>query len=137
MSRETAEQRQLRSEIAKMKKDLEDISMRDEYTAYVKLERKIMGAQTRFNQLNTGDLTQKLIIQYGVPYGLQFILTFILVVISFTYRYKPVLVFDEQKYNLTPFGSIVAFPTGASDAISVPFWIFMNSYVSRHIASYV
>lgn len=137
MSRETAEQRQLRSEIAKMKKDLEDISMRDEYTAYVKLERKIMGAQTRFNQLNTGDLTQKLIIQYGVPYGLQFILTFILVVISFTYRYKPVLVFDEQKYNLTPFGSIVAFPTGANDAISVPFWIFMNSYVSRHIASYV
>lgn len=110
--------------------------MRQEYTAYVKVERKIAAAQMRLNQLN-GDQTQKLAIQYGVPYGCQFVLTLLLIVLSIMYRYTPVLVFDENKYNLTPFGSLVRFPTGIDDAVSVPFWIFMNSYVSRHLASYV
>lgn len=110
--------------------------MRQEYTAYVKQERKIAAAQMRLNQLNS-DQTQKLVIQYGVPYGCQIVLTLSLIVISIMYRHTPVLVFDEHKYNLTPFGGFIRFPTGVEDAISVPFWIFMNSYVSRHIASYV
>lgn len=111
--------------------------MRQEYTAYVKVERKIQAAQIRRNQLNGENQTQKLAIQYGVPYGCQAVLTFALIVISIMYRYTPVLIFEQHKYNFTPFGGFIRFPTGVDDAISVPFWIFMNSYVSRHLASYV
>lgn len=136
-TRETAELRQLRDEIVKMKAELESIPIREEYTAYVKLDRKIMAAQLRFNQSKGEDQTQKLIIQYGIPYGLQFILSFTLVVTSIVYRYTPVLSFENSKYNFTPFGSFIQFPTGLDDVVSVPFWIFLNSYVSRHISSYL
>lgn len=137
MTRETAEQRQLRDQIAKMKVELEGISMREEYTAYVKLDRKILAAQSRLDQSKSGDRTQNLIIQYALPYGMQYLLSFALIVVSFVYRYTPALIFADAKYNFTPFGRFIQFPTGIDDAVSVPFWIFMNSYVSRHIASYV
>lgn len=136
MTAESAIEKQLSNEIATMKRELEDIPMRKEYTAYVKLERKILATQTKLNNLRSGNQTQKLILQYGIPYGCQFLLSFVLIVISIMYRYTPIIVFDGYNYNFTPFGCLMRFPTGVDGAVSVPFWIFMNSYVSRHVASY-
>lgn len=124
-------------ELAKLKKDLEDIPMRKEYTTYVKQERKILTTQTKLNDLRGAKQTKNLIYQYGVPYGCQFFLSFVLLVISIAYRYTPVVVFDGHQYDFVPFGSLIRFPTGIEGGVSVPFWIFVNSFVSRHVASYI
>lgn len=125
------------AELAKLKKELEDIPMRQEYTTYVKIERKIVTAQAKLNETRKESQTKKLMFQYGVPYGFQILLSLILVLITFTYRYTPVVIFDGTKYDFIPFGAIIRFPTGLNGAVSVPFWIFINNYVSRHAASYI
>lgn len=133
----TSEEKELTKLIADLKKELENIPMRKEYTTYVKVERKILAAQTKLNDLRTTKQTQNLIFQFGVPYGSQIVLSLVLVIISIYYRYAPVIVFDTYRYNFVPFGSLIRFPTGVDGGVSVPFWIFVNSYVSRHIAAQI
>lgn len=111
--------------------------MRKEYTNYVKVERKIVVTQTKLNELRQSNQTKKLLYAYGVPYGFQAILSLVLIGITITYRYTPICIFSESQYDFIPFGAIIRFPTGIDGAVSVPFWIFVNNYVSRHIASYV
>lgn len=137
MTAPSNQEKLLVAELAKLKKELEDVPMRQEYTTYVKIERKIVTAQAKLNETRTESQTKKLMYQYGVPYGFQILLSLILVLITFTYRYTPVLIFDGTQYDFIPFGPIIRFPTGLNGAVSVPFWIFVNNYVSRHAASYV
>lgn len=110
--------------------------MREEYTIYVKTERKILTVQTRLKTLKSGKQTKNLIVQYGVPYGSQLCLTLVLIGLSIFYRYTPVIVFDDR-FDFVPFGGLIKFPTGIEGAVSVPFWIFVNSFVSKHVASYI
>lgn len=137
MTSASYEEKRLNDEIATLKKELETIPMRKEYPAYVKVERKIVTAQTKLNETRQANQTKKLIFQYGIPYGFQALLSIVLLVITITYRYTPIVVFDGSRYDLIPFGAIIRFPTGVDGAVSVPFWIFVNNYVSRHVASYV
>lgn len=133
----TKEEKQLLEEINDLKRELDEIPMRQEYTKYVKTERKIVTAQNRLTALRTEKQTKNLVFNYGIPYGAQFGLSFLLIVLSIMYRYTPVVVFDSQQYDLVPFGPLIRFPTGIDGAVSVPFWIFVNSFVSKHLASYV
>lgn len=111
--------------------------MRTEYTNYVKTERKMVAAQTKLNECRSKRQTRSLVIQYAVPYGLQFIMSFVLFVVSIVYRYTPVITLDHKQFDLVPFGPLVRFPTGVVGAVSVPFWIFVSSYVSKHLSSYL
>ncbi|XP_031633469.1 uncharacterized protein LOC116347139 [Contarinia nasturtii] len=133
----SAEEKQLIAEISKLKEELENISLRQEYTAYVKIERKIVAAQAKLNEERNLHQTKKLMYQYGIPYGFQALLSVILILITVFYRYTPIIVFNGSQHNFIPFGPILRFPTGIDGAVSVPFWIFVNNYVSRHVASYV
>lgn len=133
----TREEKFLINEIAKYKNELENIPMRQEYTNYVKTERKMVAAQTKLNEYRSKRQTKNLIIQYGVPYGLQFIMSFVLFVVSIIYRYTPVILLNTKQFDLVPFGALIRFPTGIEGAVSVPFWIFVSSYVSRHVSSYI
>lgn len=137
LTSQSHEEKVLIAEIEKLRAELESIPMRQEYTAYVKVERKIVTAQTKLNETRTANQSKKLMFQYGVPYGSQFLLSAILLLITILYRYTPVAIFDENQYDFIPFGAIIRFPTGLNGAVSVPFWIFVNNYVSRHIASYI
>lgn len=137
LSSASSEETQLNDEINALKEELESMSMRQEYTAYVKIERKIVTAQAKLNETRQSSQTKKIMFQYGVPYGSQAFLSLVLLVITIAYRYTPIVIFEGSQYDLIPFGAIIRFPTGVDGAVSVPFWIFVNNYVSRHVASYV
>lgn len=130
------EERKLQDEVNQLKTELSEISMRHEYTHYVKTERKLVAVETKLNTLQSGKQTKKLIIQYGLPYGSQFCLALMLLGLSIYYRYTPVIVFDDR-FDFVPFKGLIRFPTGVDGALSVPFWAFVNSFVSKHVASYL
>lgn len=137
LSAATWKEKLLLDQIKQLKDELEDIPMRSEYTKYVKTERKIAAVQTELSTMRSKKQTKNLALQYGIPYGTQFTLSFVLLVLSIVYRYTPVIMFDGQQFDLVPFGALLRFPTGIDGAVSVPFWIFVNSFVSKHLASYV
>lgn len=135
LSRDSSEIKKLKEEILNLKQQLAKISMRENYISYVKVERKITTLEAKINE-SKNDQGKQLILKYALNYGIQFVFGSILVIISLYYRYNPVIVF-EDRFNFSPFTSIMNFPTGINNAISVPFWIFVNNYVSRTISSYI
>lgn len=104
--------------------------MKDDYTAYIKLERKMQAAKTARQNLETSKLPLSLLIRYGT----QALLATLLIGLSIVYRYVPVIVLGDY-FNFAPFGWLMRFPTGISGAVSAPFWIFVNSFVWKGVAS--
>uniref|UniRef100_A0A1B0DI57 Guided entry of tail-anchored proteins factor 1 n=1 Tax=Phlebotomus papatasi TaxID=29031 RepID=A0A1B0DI57_PHLPP len=133
---ESKEELQLKATIASHRRELRGISMRDDYPSYVRIERKIVVAEKRLNELAILNSTSKMAIKFGIPYGTQALLSIVLLGISIYYRYTPVIIFEE-KFDFMPFGGIMRVPTGIPGAISVPFWIFVSSFMGRTLAGYL
>lgn len=110
--------------------------MMKEYTSYVRLERKIVESEERLKKVQSENAMKKTILKYGLAYGLNALFTVVLICISIYHRRTPIITFRED-YNFTPFTGLMSFPTGVSNAVSVPFWIFASSFVMRSFAGYV
>lgn len=108
--------------------------MSAEYTAYVKLERRIAAAERAAAAEQKASVTHQLLIRYGLSYGTQALLSTALVALSLWYRAQPVIVMGDR-FNFAPFGWLMAFPTGVAGAVSVPFWTFVSSFVAKGVAS--
>lgn len=93
------------------------------------------GKQANLDRVKSESQSKRLIFNYGVSYGIKVLLTLSLIIISITYRGMPVIVFDDR-FDFTPFNGLIRFPTGVDGGVSVPFWIFVNSFVSKNFASY-
>lgn len=129
--RPSAQEQKLNNEIKAMRKEQSKLSMKDDYTTHVKLERKLLAAQAQLQELaNNGMAKKRLFVQYILPYGSQFIMSITLIYISFAYRSEPVIMLGD-KFDFTPFSWVMRFPTGIRGAVSVPFWIFVNSFVNK------
>ncbi|CAD7089972.1 unnamed protein product [Hermetia illucens] len=136
LKRPSTEELQILKEIDTIKKQLSKISVRDQYTEYVKTERKIITLEKNLSTLRNKKFANNLFVDYGVKYGLKAIVSFVLLIISIFYRYEPVIVF-EKRFNFAPFGFLMNFPTGIEGAVSVPFWIFVSSFTLRSITDYL
>jgi hypothetical protein len=110
--------------------------MRENYTEYVKTERKIVNLELQIQKLNEQSTLKNFLIKYGVDYGARIVLSLVLVLIAFLYRKQAVIVFS-QRYNFAPFASVISFPCSIENCISVPFWIFVNNFTLRHFAAYI
>ncbi|XP_053681808.1 guided entry of tail-anchored proteins factor 1 [Sabethes cyaneus] len=130
------EVRILRAEVDMLRRELSRISMRDEYIRYVKVERKLVAAETKLTESKNRDAGRRKVYEIAVQYGLYAVLTLGLVTISIVYRYKPIVVFGEN-FNFEPFGKVLNFPTGVPNAVSTVFWIAVNNFVARTLAGYV
>lgn len=125
----------MRASIAVFNDELSKLSMKDDYIIYVKTERKVRAAQADLTELTKRKATNNLMLNYGISYGSQIVLAISLMVISFTYRSVPVIVLGD-KFDFTPFNALMRFPTGIRGAVSVPFWIFVNSFIYKGLAAY-
>uniref|UniRef100_A0A182M1C3 Guided entry of tail-anchored proteins factor 1 n=1 Tax=Anopheles culicifacies TaxID=139723 RepID=A0A182M1C3_9DIPT len=134
--RDSAEVRARRHEIAKLRTELANISMRDEYTKYVKCEREIGKLEVSLNEAKSRDNVKRVAYEYGLHYGGLGILGLCMMYISIFYRYSTVIVFGDN-FNFEPFGGFINFPTKVHNSISVVFWIVVNNFVARTLASYV
>lgn len=69
-------------------------------------------------------------------YILKAVLSLVLLYFSISYRYKPVLVFDDR-FSFAPLEGILSFPTGVKNAISVPVWALACNVSFRKIAGFI
>lgn len=132
--RPSRQERQHLADVAAMRHQLATISMATDYTAYVKLERRIVAAKHAEKTRKSQQVTRTLVIKYGLSYGSQALLSLVLLAVSLWYRYVPVLVLGDR-FNFAPFAWLMRFPTGVEGAVSVPFWTFVSSFVAKGVAS--
>ncbi|XP_050087644.1 uncharacterized protein LOC126572408 [Anopheles aquasalis] len=134
--RDSSEVCALKAEIAKLRVDLAKISMREEYIKYVKCERTVVAMETKLNEAKERDNVSRVMYEYGIQYGSMAVLGLALLCISFYYRYTPIIVFGNN-FNFAPFGWFIKLPTDVPNSISVVFWIVVNNFVARTVASHV
>lgn len=136
LTRVPAREKQIFVEIKLLRSQISRISSEKNLRDCVLIERKIVQLEQELMQSKGKRGTRNLIIKNAVPYGALFFISFLLVIISIYHRKTPVIVF-ESDFNFAPFGVIMRYPTSIDGAISVPFWVFVSTFVSRSIASYV
>lgn len=108
--------------------------MKDDYTDYVKIERKIAKMEMEIQSANESDVVKNFLIKYGINYGVKFAIGFALFLVTILNRKHAVIVFSER-FNFAPFSGIISYPSNIDNSISLPFWVFVNNYVFRQIAS--
>lgn len=131
------EEKLLAQDVKELEKEMQKITMQSNYVEYVKIERKKVALERKIEDIKSSKSIRNLVIKFGLPYGCQGVLTLLLILTSFYHRSTPVIVFDSNLYDFTPFNFILKFPTGINGAISVPVWIIVSSFVSRTIAGFI
>ncbi|XP_055371775.1 guided entry of tail-anchored proteins factor 1 [Condylostylus longicornis] len=134
LTKPSEKQQELKRQISILEKELDGINMSLNYTDWVKKQRQIFLLQRELPPPLSKQTLLNEAINFGLGYVFQILGSFILIIVSIYYRYVPVIVFDD-KFNFSPFGKMIAFPTGVNNAISVPFWIFVTNFTTRCVAN--
>lgn len=110
--------------------------MKDNYISYVKIERQITKLEIEIAENFEKQSMQRNLINYGLNYALKFVLGFSLFIIVLMDRSEPIIIFSDR-FNFAPFSSIMSLASKFDNSISTPFWVFINNYVFRQLASEV
>lgn len=108
--------------------------MKENYTEYVKIERKIIKLDKDIQEASDSDVVKNFLVKYGINYGVKFTIGLALFLVIVFNRKYAVIVFSE-KFNFAPFSSVISYPSNIENSISLPFWVLTNNYVFRQIAS--
>ncbi|XP_058805131.1 guided entry of tail-anchored proteins factor 1 [Phymastichus coffea] len=113
----------IHKELIALKKEMNNISMVDEFARYAKLQRKYKKlkdeAEVKINARYVARIKLKMMLTYSLRIAAG-ISTSILLLL---YRNEPVIVFS--KGYLWPFESVFSFPANVDSCISLPVWILM------------
>jgi tail-anchored protein insertion receptor len=134
VSRDSHVVKQLKEERRKLKLELQKISMKDNYTEYVKIERNILKIESQIVSANEQDNLKNFLVKYGINYGFKIIIGFTLFLLTIFNRSEAVIVFSER-FNFSPLSSIMTYPSKLDNSISYINWLFINNYVFRNLAS--
>jgi hypothetical protein len=143
----------MKNERSQLKSELARTSIKENYIEYVKIERKIIKLEkdiqvcnhnreycskqhsmsfTLLQDENDSDVVKNFLLKYGINYGVKFIIGFSLFLVTILNRKQAVIVFGD-KFNFTPFSSVISYPSNIENSISLPFWVFINNYVFRKL----
>lgn len=135
MSKDSSEVKALKQERLKLKADLKLMPMKEQYTEYVKIERRIIKIEKEILDLKENDAVKNFI-NYGLNLGLKVILVLSLFFVTVFNRRYAVIVFSKN-FDFSPFSGLISFPSNIENSVSLPFWVFVNNFVFRHLASKV
>lgn len=108
--------------------------MKENYTEFVRIERKVNKIDLDIQASKDGDVVKNFLMNYGINYGVKFGIGIALFLVTVLNRKHAVIVFSE-KFDFSPFSGIISYPSNIGNSISLPFWVFINNYVFRQIAS--
>ncbi len=107
--------------------------MKENYVEFVKLERKLNDVEIKIESETKSD-AMKLFAKGGLNYLAKFVLGLSIFLVVIFNRNQPVIVFSD-KFNFAPFSRFISYPSNIENCISLPFWVFINNYVSRQLAA--
>ncbi|CRK87819.1 CLUMA_CG001607, isoform A [Clunio marinus] len=136
ISQDSQKVKELKQERSKLKAQLERTPMKEQYTEFVKIERKICKIDIQIKDSNESDVLKNFLINHGINYGIKIIVGLMLVFITLFNRKHAVIVFSD-KFNFAPFSGLISYPANIKNCVSLPFWLFVNNYTFRQIASQI
>ncbi|XP_046392127.1 guided entry of tail-anchored proteins factor 1-like [Ischnura elegans] len=125
----------LQNEAFSIKKEMDGISIVDEFAKHAKLQRKLIKIKDELKKLASARLSTSMKQKFLFTYVMHGVMGLLLVCIAWLYRSVPVIVFPPEK--LWPLTDVISWPTGVPGGVSIAVWIFVTNRVSRALAAYV
>ncbi|XP_071455398.1 guided entry of tail-anchored proteins factor 1-like [Hetaerina americana] len=125
----------LQNDAISLKKEMDAISMVDEFSKYAKLQRRLNKIKDELKQKGTTRLSTLMKNKLIFTWIFQIITGGILLSIVWFYRSVPVIVFPEER--LWPIARVVSWPTDVPGGVSIAVWIVMTNRVARKAAGFI
>lgn len=130
---ETERAKSVREDIANVRTEMSRISMMDEFAKYARLQRKLIKMQDELKaekmSVNSSRFKFRVMISSVVTVVTRFLMLFML----YMYRSEPVLILPVQW--MSPFSSLISWPSQETGAVSVFLWIAICGSVSRLVTT--
>lgn len=129
-SRPSKEERKILEEIVKLKAEQNSLSIKDDFAAYSKLQRKINKLEATLKDNSQTRISRSLAIKGSVHIILQVILAAVIVVSVFWFRREPIVAFNT---DLAPITNILQYPSETPNAISTHIWVLISNVSIRSL----
>ncbi|XP_072944643.1 guided entry of tail-anchored proteins factor 1 [Epargyreus clarus] len=123
-ARPSNEERTIWGEILKLKAEQKTISMKDEFAAYSKLQRRINKLETELKDISQSRMRKSIAIKGSVHLGLQVLCIVVMFCSIVWYRREPIV---TLKGNLFPLTNVLTYPSNTPNAISTHIWVLITN----------
>ncbi|CAK1555888.1 unnamed protein product [Leptosia nina] len=127
-SRSSYEERKLWDEILTIKAEQRQISMKDEFAAYSKLQRKINKLEVVLKEKTQSRLNKTSAAKGTIHVVFQAVIAITIIVSVIFYRREPIV---ALKGDLFPFSTFLKYPSDTPNAISTHMWVIMSNVSLR------
>lgn len=122
------EERAAWSELLKLKEVQKGISMKDEFAAYSKLQRKINKLESELKENRSSRISKSLAIIGSVHIVLQVVVALLIVISVIWFRREPIV---ALKGDLFPLSTVLRYPSDMPNAISTHVWVLITNLSVR------
>lgn len=122
------EERSAWDEVIKLKEIQKGISMKDEFAAYSKLQRKINKLESQLKENRSSRMSKSLAIIGSVHIILQVLVALVIVISVIWFRQEPIV---ALKVDLFPLSTVLRYPSEMPNAISTHMWVIISNLSIR------
>ncbi|CAG5033328.1 unnamed protein product [Parnassius apollo] len=122
------EERSAWREVMKLKEVQKNISMKDEFAAYSKIQRKINKLESQIKENRSSRMSKGLAIIGSVHIVLQVLVALTIVVSVIWFRREPIV---ALKGDLFPLTTILSYPSEMPNAVSTHMWVLITNFSIR------
>ncbi|KAM3965698.1 guided entry of tail-anchored proteins factor 1 [Aphomia sociella] len=126
--RPSNEERTTWAEIQKLKSAQKSISMKDEFAAYSKIQRKINKLETQLKDDSQSRMSKSLAIKSTVQIIFQVVVALLMVISVIWFRREPIV---ALKGDLFPLTTLLRYPSSMPNAISTHMWVIISNFSIR------
>lgn len=128
--RPSNEEHSILTEIMKLKAEQKTISMKDEFAAYSKIQRKINKLDIILKENSQTRLSKSLAIKGSINILMQVVLALVIVVSVIWFRREPIVALEG---DLFPLGTILRYPSSTQNAVSTHVWVLISNVSIRSL----
>ncbi|KAI8439261.1 hypothetical protein MSG28_013098 [Choristoneura fumiferana] len=127
-ARPSNEERTIWAEVVRLKAEQKNISMKEEFAAYHKLQRKINELENRLKDNTQSRMSKSLAIKSSVNLVVQALVALVIVVSVIWFRREPIVALEG---NLFPLTTMLRYPSDMPNAISTHVWVMISNLSIR------
>lgn len=127
-ARPSNEERTIWTQIVNLKAEQKSISMKDEFAAYSKLQRKINRLESQLKDNSQTRINKSLAVRSTIQIGLQAAVAFMTVISVIWFRREPIVVLNG---DLFPLSSFLRYPSDIPNSISTHVWVVISNVSIR------
>lgn len=127
-ARPSNEERAILTELVKLRAEQQKISMKDEFAAFSKLQRRINKLDGELKENSQSRLSKSLAIKGSTNVILQIAIALIILLSVFWFRHEPII---TLKGDLFPLTTMLRYPSDMPNAISTHVWVLISNVSIR------